>query len=108
MIGRLENGNMIPCPKSGTDGNGILHTNLPAYYEKHLDIAAADGYYPVRYTEKPEGNYIYSWELQSGVIVQVWSPYEPQPEPPYVDTIKLRADVDYIAMMTDVDLDGDL
>ena len=81
MIGKLENGNMIPCPKSGTDGNGILHTNLPAYYEKHLDRAGADSYYPVRYTEKPDGDYLPSWELIGGEIVQVWTPYTPQPEP---------------------------
>lgn len=90
MIGKLENGALYSCPKSGLDGSGVMHTNLPAYYEKHIDTAAADGYYPVRYTDKPEGDYLPSWELQYGEIVQVWTPYEPQPEP--ADPIAERLD----------------
>ena len=106
MIARLIDGNMIPCPKQGRDGRGGLHTNLQTYYEKHLDKAALDGFYPVRYTDKPEGDYKSAWELINGEIVQTWTPYTPQPEPIPVDVDKLRADVDYIAMMEDIDLDG--
>ena len=87
MIARLENGNIIPCPMNGQDGSGRQHSSLSLYYEKHPDIAAQDGYYPVRYTDKPEGDYQSSWELQNGEIVQVWTPYTPEPEPvdPYAE-----------------------
>lgn len=107
MIGRLENGALYACPKSGLDGAGVMHTNLPAYYERHIDTAAADGYYPVRYTDKPEGNYLPSWDLIAGEIVQVWTEYTPQPEPePAPNPFQMRADIDYLAMMTDNDLGG--
>lgn len=108
MIARLIDGNIRPCPLHGKDGNGRYHSNLPSYYDKHLDIAAKDGYYPVRYVEKPEGDYTYEWQLINDEIVQVWVPYTPEPEPMEVDLPKLRSDVDYIAMMTDVDLEGTL
>ena len=107
MIGKLENGAMRPCPKSGLDGSGVMHTNLAAFYEKHADTAAEDGFYPVQYTDKPEGNYLPSWELIGGEIVQVWTEYTPQPEPePAPDPFQMRADIDYLAMMTDNDLGG--
>ena len=88
MIGKLENGVLHPCPKSGLDGSGVMHTNLAAFYEKHADTAAEDGFYPVRYTDKPEGDYVSSWELQNGEIVQVWTKHTPQPEP--VDPVTER------------------
>ncbi len=85
MIGKLTNGQLVPCPRQGQDGRGRLHTNLPVYYAHHVAEAAEDGYYPVRYTDKPEGDYLQSWELrttQSGAeIVQIWTPYTPEPEP---------------------------
>ena len=90
MIGKLENGVLHPCPKSGLDGSGVMHTNLAAFYEKHADTAAEDGFYSVRYTDKPEGDYLPSWELIGGEIVQVWTPYTPQPEP--ADPIAERLD----------------
>lgn len=110
MIAKLINGVPVPCPKQGADGSGNYHTNLPKFYENHLEIAADDGYYPVVYTEKPEGYYIDSWSLQlyEGVqsIVQIWTEYTPTPEPIPVNVEKLRADVDYIAMMEEIDLEG--
>ena len=110
MIATLVSGNLVPCPKRGTDGNGKFHTNLPLYYEHHLDVAMSDGYYPVKFTDKPEGNYRESWNIQLDdnvmKIVQIWTEYTPEPEPMPVDIEKLRSDVDYIAMMTDVDLEG--
>lgn len=80
MIAKLHNGSIIGCPKSGVS-NGSYHTSLPKYYESHLGVAAKDGYYPVKYTDKPEGDYEASWELINGEIVQVWVPYTPEPEP---------------------------
>ncbi len=111
MIAKLINGYPVPCPKHGEDVSGRYHTNLPKYYETHLDEAAEDVYYPVVYTEKPIGNYIESWEMQTveGVmsIVQIWTEYTPQPEPmPVPDPYQMRADIDYIAMMGDYDIGG--
>ena len=95
MIAKLVNGYPVPCPKKGADGSGSFHTNLPLYYARHLDVAAEDGYYPVQYTDKPDGDYLPSWELQEveGVtmIVQLWTPYTPQPEP--VDPITERLEM---------------
>ncbi|MBQ7541354.1 MAG: hypothetical protein IJT44_03570 [Clostridia bacterium] len=82
MIAKLENGRLTVCPKCGRDGGRTMHTDLPKYYERNPAAAAEDGYYPVRYTEKPEGDYAPTWELQNGEIVQVWTAYTPQPEPP--------------------------
>lgn len=97
------------CPLHGADGLGRMHTNLPLFYGKHQEQAAEDGYFPVVYTERPEGYYTPSWELQEikGVkkIVQVWTEYTPEPEPPMIEPEKLRADVDYIAMMLDLELE---
>ena len=81
MIARLSQGSLIPCPKQGRDGYGKLHSNLSGFYERHPDIAAEDGYYPVRFTDKPDGDYVSSWIFSSGEIVQVWTPYTPEPEP---------------------------
>lgn len=81
MIARLSQGNLVPCPRQGRDGYGKLHTNLSGYYERHLDLAAEDGYYPVRFTDKPDGDYVSSWIFSSGEILQVWTPYTPEPEP---------------------------
>lgn len=81
MIAKLENGSLIPCPKQGRDGRGGLHTNLPQYYAAHPQRGAADGYYPVRQTPRPAGDQTMSWSMQDGEIVQVWTPYTPQPEP---------------------------
>lgn len=80
MVAKLQNGLLVPCPKNGTDGNGILHTNLLRFYENHTDTAAEDGYYPVRYTDKPDGDYLPSWELRGSEIVQVWTTYTPEQE----------------------------
>ena len=107
MIAQLVDGRMIPCPKQGRDGVGHLHTNLQTYYEKHLDKAAADGYYPVKYTPQPIGYYTSAWELINGEIVQTWTPYTPHPEPPVPDIYKMQADIDYLLMMGDYD-GGDL
>ena len=90
MIAKLANGVIYPCPKKGRDGTGRMHTNLPLFYEKHPTSSVSDGYYPVRYTDKPDGDYISSWELQNGEIVQVWTEYTPQPEP---QTIEERLDM---------------
>lgn len=85
MVAKLENGVLYPCPQHGCDGGGRYHTNLPRFYEHNPDIAVQDGYYPVTHTDKPDGDYLPSWELQEveGImqIVQVWSPYTPEPEP---------------------------
>ena len=102
MIARLVNGILYPCPKQGVADN-IYHTNLPKYYQNNPSMAVLDGYYPVRYTEKPEGNYAPSWQLINNEIVQVWTEYTPVPD---VDVEKLRADVDYLYMMEDKDLEG--
>lgn len=91
MIARLTDGRLFPCPQHGQDGSGRLHTNLPLYYEKHPDAASQDGYYPVQYTDKPDGDYTSGWELQNGVIVQVWTAYTPEPEP--VDPVAERLDM---------------
>lgn len=111
MIAKLINGCPVPCPKQGADGSGNYHTNLPRFYENYLEIAATDGYYPVVYTEKPEGNYIDSWNLQlyegAQSIVQIWTEYTPTPEPPVPDIYKMQADIDYLLMMGDYD-GGDL
>lgn len=85
MIAKLTNGIIYPCLIHGMDGRDRMHTNLPLYYEHNPDVAVVDGYYPVQYTDKPDGDYLPSWELQqiNGVltIVQVWTPYTPEPEP---------------------------
>lgn len=95
MIAKLINGYPVPCPKHGEDGSGNHHTNLPRYYENHPDAASDAGYYPVRYTDKPDGDYLPSWELQEvegvTIIVQLWTPYTPQPEP--VDPITERLEM---------------
>ena len=95
MIAKLANGHPVPCPQKGADGSGKMHTNLPLYYARHLDVAAEDGFYPVQYTDKPDGDYLASYEMQEveGVtmIVQVWTPYTPQPEP--VDPITERLEM---------------
>ena len=96
MIARLDNGNLIPCPIQAPDGSGRWHTNMPRYYEQHPDMAAEDGYYPVQRTDKPaDGDYLPSWTLQEveGVmmIVQVWTPYTPAPEPE--DPVTARLDM---------------
>lgn len=91
MIAKLINGNLHPCPKQGRDGRGGLHTNLPRYYERHPDVAARDGYYPVQYTDKPEGDYTSAWEMIDGKITQTWTPYTPEPEP--VDPVAERLDM---------------
>ncbi len=111
MIAKLVSGNLVPCPAQGVDVSGRMHTNLPRYYETHTDAAAEDGYYPVQYTDKPEGDYVSSWELQTvdcvQTIVQVWTPYTPEPEPmPVPDPYQMRADIDYIAMMGDFNIGG--
>lgn len=80
MIAKLVNGTLYPCPRRGS-ANGSYHTNLPKFYENHPSVAVSDGYYPVRYTEKPEGNYTPSWQLINNEIVQMWTPYTPEPEP---------------------------
>lgn len=106
MIAKLSGeGRLIPCPQIGVDAFGRVHTNLRRFYELFPGVAARDGFYPVRFTDKPEGNYVDSFELRDNEIVQVWTEYTPEPEPPEVDLEKLRSDVDYIAMMTDVDLE---
>lgn len=105
MIAKLVNGNIIPCPLKGKDGVGRYHSNLEKYYESKPVLAMSEGYYPVEYTEKPEGNFISAWQLINNVIKQVWEPYTPAPE---ISIEKMRSDVDYIAMMTDVDLEGTL
>lgn len=112
MIAKLVNGYPVPCPKTGADGSGKYHTNLPKFYENHLGIAADDGFYPVQYTEKPDGDYLASWELQTTqngtMIVQIWTSYTPEPEPmPTPDPYQMRADIDYLAMMTGNDLGGE-
>ena len=111
MIAKLTNGRLVPCPRQGRDGRGGLHTNLPLYYERHADAAERDGFYPVVYTDKPEGDYRSSWALQEveGVmqIVQTWTEYTPEPEPPVPDIYKMQADIDYLLMMGDYD-GGDL
>lgn len=91
MIARLSQGRLIPCPKQGRDGYGSLHSNLSGFYERHPDIAAEDGYYPVRYTEKPAGDYLPSWKFVSGEIVQIWTEYTPEPEPE--DPVTARLDM---------------
>ena len=112
MLARLINGCTVPCPKQGTDGSGSFHTNLPLYYARHLDVAAEDGYYSVRQTDKPDGDYRSSWALQEveGVmqIVQTWTEYTPEPGP--VDPIMERMDeqdakIDYLAMMYGIDFE---
>lgn len=81
MIGKLVNGILYPCPRQGLGSDKKLHTNLPAFYAKHLDAAVAAGYFPVQYTEKPDdGDYTSSWTLQNGKIVQMWTPYTPELE----------------------------
>lgn len=84
MIAKLVDGNLIQCPKQGQDGRGILHTNLPVFYDHHLALAAEDDYFPVQFTDKPEGNYMPSYKMQEveGImqIVQNWTPYTPEPD----------------------------
>ena len=91
MIVKLVDGKLVPCPKTGKDGRGIPHTNLPLYYERNLDTAEEDGFYPVQYSDKPDGDYLPSWELQSGRIVQIWTPFTPEPEPE--DPVAARLDM---------------
>ena len=108
MIARLSSeGRLIPCPQIGVDAFGRVHTNLRRFYELFPGVAARDGFYPVRFTDKPEGNYFDSFELRDNEIVQVWTEYTPEPEPmPEPDPFQMRADIDYIAMMGDYDLEG--
>lgn len=81
MIAKLVNGNLQPCPRHGVDALGRVHTNLCHYYEMNPGFAAKDGYYPVRHTDKPDGDYLPAWEMQGCEIVQIWTPYTPEPEP---------------------------
>ena len=100
-FGKLAAGMLHLCPLRGADGQGRLHTNLPKYYETAAD---RDGWMEIIYTERPEGDYEPYYIVENEKIVQHWRETEPQPEP--VDLGKLRSDVDYIAMMTDVDLEA--
>ena len=89
------------CPRTGIDAQGRMHTNLPRYYERATD---RDGYLEVVETDKPSGNYAPVYTEQNGKIVQSWEPVaESLSEPnPY----QMRADIDYIAMMTNIDMKG--
>ena len=85
------------CPLTGVDGQGRMHTNLPRYYET---AANRDGYLEVVETDKPDGNYTPVYTEQNGKIVQSWEPVaELLPEP---DPYQMRADIDYLYMMTDL------
>lgn len=99
-FGKLADGRLHLCPLRGADGHGRLHTNLPKYYETASD---RDGWMEVVETERPHGDYEPTYSVEDGKIVQSWVPVAPTPAP--VDLDKLRSDVDYIAMMTDVDLE---
>ena len=85
MIARLENGNVIPCPKQGRDGRGGLHMNLPQFYLDNPHRAAEDGFCPVRFTKQPQGKPVGRWTLRDGEIVQAWS--APEPKAPARDEI---------------------
>ena len=99
---KMENGVVRFCPKTGTDGQGRQHTNLPKYYETAED---RDGWMEVVETDKPDGAYTPKYTVQDGRIVQEWEPEQiPEPEP---DPYQMRADIDYLAMMGDIDLGGD-
>lgn len=91
MIAKLVSGNLVQCRKYGRDGSGRVHTDLPSYYAAHLDEAAVDGYYPVRFTERPEGDYKAIYELIDGEIVQGWEEFTPEPEP--ADPVEERLDM---------------
>lgn len=80
MIAKLVSGNLVQCRKYGRDRSGRVHTDLIGYYEKHLGEAAEDGYYPVRFTERPEGDYKAIYELIDGEIVQGWEEFTPEPD----------------------------
>ena len=90
MIAKLRDEKMIPCPKQGRDGRGGLHMDLPRFYRDNPHRAAEDGYYPVRYTKRPAGDPALRWTLQSGEIVQVWSPRAAEKDAD--DTICARLD----------------
>lgn len=78
-FGKLENGRLVLCPKSGRDARGRLHTNLPQYYAHAAD---REGWLEVVYTAPPEdGAYTPGFVEQDGRIVQQWTPYTPDPQP---------------------------
>ena len=98
---KITGGSIRFCPARGTDGQGRMHTNLPKYYET---AANRDGWMELVETDKPDGNYTPVYTEQNGKIVQSWEPVtEPLPEP---DPYQMRADIDYLAMMGDIDLGG--
>ena len=103
ILGKLINNILNLCPEQGKDSDGKYHTNLKKYCENK---ANHDGWKEVIYTDKPEGNYAPSWEIQNNQIIQIWTEYTPEPEPINIDIEKMRSDIDYIAMMTDIDLES--
>ncbi|MCQ2308199.1 MAG: hypothetical protein MJ000_11670 [Bacteroidales bacterium] len=100
---KLENGRLVFCPKSGISG-GYHHTNLPKYYADHPEEAKKDGWMELRETQRPDGNYYATYAIKNGEVVQEWRKIL-DPEHTIDPIEKLRADVDYIAMETGVDLE---
>ncbi len=81
MYGKLENGILIPAPKTITK-DGWVH------YHPSDELYAEFGYLEVVETQYPETSgednkyYVSSYEIQDNKIVKVWTETElPEPEP---------------------------
>lgn len=83
---KLENGILKRCPRYGMSG-GLMHTDLPRYYEKHPDIACADGWLQLVLADKPEGACTPSYAVDGDKVVQSWTPVEQEPVPTLEDKV---------------------
>lgn len=101
---KLENGILKRCPRYGMSG-GRMHTDLPRYYEKHPDRAYADGWLQLVLADKPDGVYWPSYTVDGDKVVESWTPIDQEPVPTIEEQVAQNtANIDYIAMMADIDL----
>ena len=83
---RLENGVLKRCPRYGMSG-GLMHTDLPRYYDNHPDRACADGWKELVTTDKPDGACTTSYTVDGDNVVQSWTPVEQEPVPTLEDKV---------------------
>lgn len=103
-FGKLIEGTLHLCPTFGADGQGRIHTNLPLYYEHASD---RDGWMEVVFTDPPDGNYDASYSVVNGKIVQSWTEVEEdETEDVQTQIDRMQSQIDYLAMMSDIEFGG--
>lgn len=102
---KLKNGILKRCPRYGVSG-GLMHTDLPRYYANHPDRAYADGWKELVLANKPDGAYWPSYTVDGNQVVESWTPIEQEPQEPTIEeqVAQNTANIDYIAMMADIEL----